>query len=336
MSSESAVLAPSVRRPWWRRAAPVAGLLLLSPYCAEYLVGYQGVLTSPVDLLAAVVFVLPIYGAPAVLIRDLTRRTGRGWPTLLLLATAVGLIQAGWIDQSLFNHRDFADGPLPTLLPGLDVDASQLLTFLVGHVIWSFGAPVAVIESCVPERAGRPWLGWKGTAVLAVVYVAGAVFFTYQLVVVPGFHARPGQLVAVGVAVAAAVGAAFALPRRTARTTGTVPPPWGVGLVALALLAAFVTLNDQWAWRGVAVALAALTLLGVLLVRWSRRSGWGRRHRLAVAAAALLLYAGLAFAVNPQHTPQPVLYASRGAALLGVVVLLYVAARRTVRARPAG
>ncbi|MFF9478564.1 hypothetical protein [Streptomyces sp. NPDC014733] len=336
MSSDPAVLAPSARRPWWRRAAPVTGLLLLSPFCAEYLIGYQGVLTSPVELLVAVVLVLPIYGAPAVLIRDLTRRAGRGWPTLLLLATAAGLIQAGWIDQSLFNHRDFADGPLPTPLPGMDVDASQLLTFLVGHVVWSFGAPVAVIESCVPDRAGRPWLGWQGTAALAVVYAAGAVFFTWQLVVLPDFHARPGQLVAVGVAVAAAVGAAFALPRRTARAAGTVPPPWCAGLAALVLLAAFVTLNDQGAWRGVTVAVAALTLLGVLLAHWSHRPAWGRRHRLAVAAAALLLYAALAFAVNPEHAPQPLLYASRGAALLGVVALLYVAARRTVRARPAG
>ncbi|GAA3178734.1 MULTISPECIES: hypothetical protein [Streptomyces] len=333
MSSEPAVLAQSARRPLWRRAAPVTGLLLLSPFCAEYLIGYQGVLTSPVDLLVAVVFVLPIYGAPAVLIRDLTRRTGRGWPTLLLLATAAGLIQAGWIDQSLFNHRDFADGPLPTLLPGLDVDASQLLTFLVGHVVWSFGAPVAVIESCVPGRAGRPWLGWRGTAVLTVVYLAGAVFFTYQLVVLPDFHARPGQLIAVGAAVAAAAGAAFALPRRAPRAGGSVPPPWCAGLAALVLLAAFVTLNDQWAWRGVAVAAVALTLLGVLLAHWSRRPGWGQRHRLAVAAAALLLYGVLAFAVNPAHAPQPVLYASRGTILAGVVVLLSGAARRTVRAR---
>ncbi|WP_399084121.1 hypothetical protein ACGH2B_03925 [Streptomyces sp. BBFR2] len=336
MSSDSVVPAPPARRPWWRRAAPVAGLLLLSPFCAEYLVGYQGVLTNPVELLVAVVFVLPIYGAPAVLIRDLTRRAGRGWPTLLLLATAAGLIQAGWVDQSLFNHRDFADGPLPTLLPWLDADAGQLLTFVVGHVVWSFGAPVAVVESCVPDRAGRPWLGRWGTAVLAAVYLAGTVFFTYQLVVLPGFHARPGQLAAVGVAVAAAVGAAFALPRRAARTSGSAPPPWCAGGVALVLLGAFVTLNDQWAWRGVAVAVAALTLLGALLAYWSRRPGWGRGHRLAVAGAALLLYAGLAFVVNPENVPPSVLHTVRGAVLLGVVALLYGAARRVARARTAG
>lgn len=46
---------------------------------------------------------IPLYGTVAVLIREITRRTGRGWPTILLLGAAFGLIQAGLIDQSLFN-----------------------------------------------------------------------------------------------------------------------------------------------------------------------------------------------------------------------------------------
>ncbi|QDP94702.1 hypothetical protein FOE78_01135 [Microlunatus elymi] len=76
---------------WWRRWIPVAGLFLLSPFCAEYLVGYQGVIINPAGLLVAVLFVAPIYGAPAMLIREITRRRGGGWPTMLLLATSMRL-----------------------------------------------------------------------------------------------------------------------------------------------------------------------------------------------------------------------------------------------------
>jgi hypothetical protein len=70
----------------------------------------------------------PLYGAPAVLIREAARRTGRGWPTILLVSLAAGLVQAGLIDQSLFNpsYRDIPywdDMRLPTYLPGLGFSA---------------------------------------------------------------------------------------------------------------------------------------------------------------------------------------------------------------------
>ncbi|MGH8792605.1 MAG: hypothetical protein ACRDXX_08170, partial [Stackebrandtia sp.] len=145
------------------RIAPVAGLFFLSPICAEYLSGYhgQGIADLP-GLLISLLLIGPLYGAVAVLIREVARRARRGWPTILLLSAAAGLIQAGLIDQSLFNHGAFADGPywrdLPALIPGVDVDASQLLVFVVGHVIWSFAAPIAVVEACVPKRADQPWL----------------------------------------------------------------------------------------------------------------------------------------------------------------------------------
>jgi hypothetical protein len=78
----------------------------------------------------------PLYGAVAVLIGETTRRAGRGWPTILLLGAAFGLIQAGLIDQSLFNpgYLDNADPTwaqawrqerLATLIPGLGVSAHR-------------------------------------------------------------------------------------------------------------------------------------------------------------------------------------------------------------------
>jgi hypothetical protein len=45
----------------------------------------------------------PLYGGGALLIREATRRTGRGWPTILLLGVAYGAVQAGLIDRYLYN-----------------------------------------------------------------------------------------------------------------------------------------------------------------------------------------------------------------------------------------
>ncbi|MGA8113110.1 MAG: hypothetical protein WCA46_05560, partial [Actinocatenispora sp.] len=204
-----------------RRLLPVAGLLLLSPFCAEFLIGYQGPVVNPVALLLGLLLTAPLYGTVAVLIREVTRRAGRGWPTILLLAAAFGLVQAGLIDQTLFNHGAFHDGPywqaLSTRIPVADVDGSQLLVFVGGHVIWSFAAPIAVVEACVPRLADQPWLGRVGAAVIVLLYLAGAAFFLHELVVAPKFHAEPGHLVGTAVLAVALGVAAFAVPRRRHR-----------------------------------------------------------------------------------------------------------------------
>jgi hypothetical protein len=83
--------------------APALFLLLFAPVSAEYLIGYDDTIGDPAVLVFGLVIFGPLYGAPAVLIREAARRAGRGWPSMLLLGLAFGLAQAGLIDQSLFN-----------------------------------------------------------------------------------------------------------------------------------------------------------------------------------------------------------------------------------------
>jgi hypothetical protein len=105
----------------------VVGLLVVSPIAAEYLSGYQ--VFNPLCCWATWGSSSPLYGTVAVLIREVTRRTGRGWPTILLLGAAFGFIQAGLIDQSLFNPcyldnddptwaQAWREERLATLIPG--------------------------------------------------------------------------------------------------------------------------------------------------------------------------------------------------------------------------
>src|SRR5438105_3123342 len=81
-----------------RRITPVIGLFFLSPLVGEYLLGN----VSIVEIGALPPLAL-LYGSGALLIRELARRTGHGWPTMIALGLAYGLIEAGLIDQSLFN-----------------------------------------------------------------------------------------------------------------------------------------------------------------------------------------------------------------------------------------
>jgi hypothetical protein len=81
-----------------RRVAPAIGLFLLAPLVAEFLLG-----NLPITFLPGLVMLAPMYGGGALLIRELTRRAGRGVPTMLVLGIAYGLVEEGLTTQSLFN-----------------------------------------------------------------------------------------------------------------------------------------------------------------------------------------------------------------------------------------
>ncbi|MFT3873259.1 MAG: hypothetical protein QM714_11540 [Nocardioides sp.] len=68
------------------RAVGIVTTMLLAPVTAELLQAYLGDLGGPVGLVFVVPFFAPLYGGAALLIREVSVRTGRGWPGRLLMA----------------------------------------------------------------------------------------------------------------------------------------------------------------------------------------------------------------------------------------------------------
>ena len=62
---------------------PAVVLFLLAPLVSEFLLG-----DLPLTMLPALIVLAPMYGGGALVIREVVRRTGRGWPTLMMLALA--------------------------------------------------------------------------------------------------------------------------------------------------------------------------------------------------------------------------------------------------------
>jgi hypothetical protein len=323
--------------PWRQRIGPVLALFFFAPISAEYLLGYDSLIGRPAELLVGLLIFGPLYGAPAVLIREAARRTGRGWPTILLLSFAAGLVQAGLIDQSLFNpsYRDipYWDAMrLPTYLPGLGFSAYMVLSFLGGHMMQSYAAPIAVIEALHPRLVRQPWLGRPGLVVVTLLYLAAAGLVLVDQSQTEDFVASAGQLIGSAVVVITLVVVAFRLPRTRRMRPGTPPRPTAVGVVAFLAIACRDVLPTNW--MGVAFAGLALIGLGVLVWRWSGRTGWGGRHVLALAAAVLAVNVAMAFVIQPLGSPDPAIkYAVNSVLALGVAALLLAAARR-VRHQP--
>lgn len=321
------------------RTAPALGLFFLAPMSAEYLIGYDNNVGRPGVLLAGLLILGPLYGGPALIIREVTRRTGRGWPTIVLLATAVGVLQAGLIDQSLFNpsYRDidsWDESRNPTFVPALGFSVYMALTFVLWHTIWSISAPIAIVESLVPRRAGTPWLGNVGLTVTAILYLlaAGVIFFDH--VNTEQFVAPTPQLIGAAVVMLVLILAAFAIRPGSPLATGpaAAPKAWLVGIGALVAFSAYGLLPTDW--PSVAGAVAILATTAILIVWLSRRPGWSAAHRLAIAGAALLSSAWVAFLVEPLGDPplanklgHNIFFA------LGVVALLALGARSLRRER---
>jgi hypothetical protein len=311
------------------RLAPVVALLVLAPWAAEC--SWGGFPAE--DLPLVVLFLGPVYGGAALLIREVARRTGGGWPVTALLAAAFGLVQAGLVDQSLFNRQFLDDTQLAeqgrsaaaTLVPGIGVSAGQAVDFVGNHVVLSICAPIALVEALVaPARRGRPWLGRPGLAVVGLLYVLGSLLIFADDDGRKGFLLSPVQAGTAAAAVAALVAVAL-LPRwrrPPRRRPGRVPAPPLVGAVVLAghLVGWF---TSGWAGVGIRITVAGLVVAAV--VAWSRRAGWGPAHVVAAWSAGLLAAAAGAWAV-PTYAPASPVSAVVGDAVVGLVAVTLVAA----------
>ena len=311
-----------------RRLAPVLLVLVLAPVTAEYLIGYDDITGNVAAYLFGLLFFGPLYGAPAVLVRELTRRRGLGWPTMLLLATAFGLVEAGLIDQSLFDpsYRDISFWDTlrePTFLPWFGTSAFMLLSFVAGHVFGSILAPIVLAESWWPDRQEGPWLGPVGTGVLVVLWLAGAGFVLGDQLASTTFRPSVGQLVGTAVVVVGLVVLALTRRRPVADRPGSVPAPWVVGVVSCVLLLPRTTVLTDWV--STSGALAAIVVWLALLGRWSTRGAWDGRHLVAAAIGDLASIGGPAFFLTPLgHVPLP----AKLAADLGLLALVLAVAWR--------
>ncbi|MEV4009161.1 hypothetical protein AB0J35_01600 [Nonomuraea angiospora] len=327
------------QRPLLVRLAPAIGLWFVAPLTAEFLMGNIAI-TDVVTMISTTF----LYGAGALVIREVARRTGRGRPTILAWALAYGIFEEAFFTQTLWNQNWFGVrildyGYVPALGTGV-----PWLMFMVGvHTIWSISVPIAVVETLAGSRRTTPWLGKIGLRVVSVVF---AVFFVLGAIakgMAGGWFATPAQYAGAGVVVVALIVLGLRLRRSAPTVEGAAPGPWAVFAFALVAGAFFVLLYacdptglSPWlaglsvpAWLSVLLYLALFAGVGALVARWSHRSGWSDAHRLALAAGAMLTYAWHSFPWKVIVPASPAADLAGNAVMtVGAVVLLVFAARR--------
>ena len=318
-----------------RRILPILCVVVGAPVTAELLQAYQALTGDPVAVAGAIVFLAPLYGGAALLIREITVRTGRGWPATLILAAAFGLAMPGIVDLSMFGVDApgvpyWAELREPTLIPGLHVSAFSTISWAAGHVMMSVGAPLALLYAVAPVHRGRPLLGRVGipatiaawTVVAVQIHIDGRESF--------GLTPTAGPMilmVAVVVAIAALAMSPLGSPVGVSGQSRTVP--------AVLIVAGAVTLKVSMdllpsTWLGVAAFLGLVLLAGIILHFAARHRQWGPREigMLGVGVVIGGILIGFLAPLPPGVTATAKL-TQNAALLLAAVLLAFLTSRRT-------
>ncbi|GGP97595.1 hypothetical protein [Streptosporangium pseudovulgare] len=205
-----------------------AALLLagLTPVVAELTLG-----NPPLRQAWLLLLWVPIYGAGTVLIRELVRRTGRGWPAVLLLGAAYGIVEEGLALQALTSPTIYGVADWAPRILGLNSAYTELN--IPYHAVFSVALPILLVDLLFPDLRHRPYLGRTGLVVAGVVFVLGALLLRWTTAFIdPGYQAPPTALAAFVLVIAAlAVLALRFTPRSSSppatafRTASTPPDP---------------------------------------------------------------------------------------------------------------
>jgi hypothetical protein len=326
--------ASSSRRNHW---TAVICLLVLAPVCAEYLAAYDDSTGDLGALLLGLAFFVPLYGCPALLIREVARRTRMTWIGVVALATGSGIVQAGLVDQSVFRltYRDlpaWADWATPTYIEPFGLSAYLALTFVSGHVIASFCAPIAISEALVPGQRTEAWLGPVGLGVTAGLYLTAAGVILDDHLATESAAISPAQLVVTSLIVVALVVFAATVGRARLGTTDRWCPP---ALVLFVAVAAFGVGKEYLpvTWPGVAAHAALLAGVAGLVLWFARSTSWSRLHELSVAAGFVTALAIGGFMTTPLFGEVPALqkYVHSTVLAVAIAALVLVGLRATAR-----
>ena len=322
-----------------RTVLPALGLFFLAPLIGEFLLG-----NLPITWLWTLVALAPLYGGGALVIRELSRRLGIGWPGMILLCLAFGIVEEAFVTQSLFNP-DYLGLSLIShaYIPWLGIGVWWTI-FVIGlHAIWSTAVPIALVET-LGGRPEEPWLGSVGFGIAVVVFLAGCAMTV--MLQAPGFMAAPHQFLIAGLVIAMLLAAALIVDRAPSaapvRDPETAPGPWRVALTSFFSGSAFVSLaylrDVLPVWVSIAGMALALVACTFFLLRWSRRTGWDQRHRFAAAAGFVVTYIWFGTVQVPPVGDVPLWIDLGGNAVfsLGALVILYFGARKSAEGQGTG
>ncbi len=313
-------------------------LFFLSPALAELLSGSS----PPTEFFHP--FTLTVlgllYGGGAIMIRELTVRWGKGWPTALLLGVAYGIIEEGLMVKSFFDPGWVDLGELGHYGRWLGVNWVWTFHLTLFHAVFSIGISILLVELMFRHRRTRSvhgikvtigpesWVSRRTFWILAALFVAdvifGAVALTEYRPPAPQYIAAFGCVIALFFA---AKSIPHPLPSLEPETPRAAHPFW-YGLTGFIATILFFLINWGLSKTDISPIIPiVLTLLMVPSVIWIvlKVLGGGiihsAKHQLALITGAIspfILMAPLQ-EIDEERTDN-----TTGMALVGLAALIFL------------
>jgi hypothetical protein len=308
-------------RARWQRVAAMVLVVVLPPFTLDVLLGATTV-TTAIEALSE----MSTFGFAALLIRAAARRREPGFRIVVVLGIAFALTVEFLIVQTSLAPLGSVF-PYPEYGRAMGVNWTFLAWALGYETIWGIAIPIQLSELAFPLHRTSAWLGARGCAVLAILFVlgAGVAWYNWTQLSVPDYAHRVVYLpplvtvlcgwVLVLVLVLVVLLLRPAQPRGTRTDSGRpAPAPVLVGIGTATGTFLWFCWTVDWvrlgAWaRAVPVfvpVLLALILAGgcVVVARaWAARAGWSDRHRFAAVCGALVAVMAVGFATNDLGDP---------------------------------
>ena len=260
---------------------PLLALVLLSPVIAEMLSGSS----APLEWLnpAVPLLLIWLYGSGVLVMRETAVRWKVGWPGILLLGAAYGIIEEGLAVKSFFDPGWMDLGTLGWYGRWLDVNWVWAVWLTIYHAVVSIAVPIFLVDWIWPRTRGVAFTSRRGY-IAAIGFLASATIFI-DLVLTPY---RPsvwhllGALAAVAFLVWAAKNYATRLWDRL--PTGTPRSPRVYAIAGFAFIGGSFLIYGGGSALGVypiiTVWEGALVLLAVMLLirRTSGDPRWARQR----------------------------------------------------------
>lgn len=304
-------------------STPAWVLYFLAPVLGELVIGS----TPPFGFLNPIrlLFFLVVYGGVALLCRELTVRSGKGWPTVILLGAAAGIFIEGLVTKSFFDPDWSALGQLGTYGRFFGVNWVWAVERTIQHAVFSVALPILLSHLLFPQRRQEPWLRGRSLVwLLGSVLAMAAAGFWFSSSYRPSFV--PALVVLVLVMLL--IGLAFSAPYTLKVTKNTTVADAYI-FAALTFLGTlfFCLVNWLFPYTFIPAPLAVSCMLGLayyvgrtVLQMSGNALKWGERHQFALAIGALAVYILLA----PLQEWFPAGRDTRGMTMMALIAVLFL------------
>jgi len=140
--------------------------------------------SPPLEFFNPIVFLLlaSLYGSGAIIVRELTKRWRKGWPSILLLGAAYGILEEGLMVKSFFDPNWIDLGILGTYGRWLGVNWVWAEWLTIYHSIFSITMPILIVDLIYPSYKEKNWIGNRALVgffiLLSSVVLFGQIFLT--------------------------------------------------------------------------------------------------------------------------------------------------------------